>query len=233
MCAMKGLISLALLVVLVACVPVRRLPAHAEEEEYAVAAQTDVWFYAAENEDSGLFVLPYTYYVRVLRRGTAYTYVQYLVDEAPYKAVTGFCRTDKLTFVDFVPARPYLKRELTATYRIENPAGSTLGNGAFDKVERTFAFYGESFAGTARFYYVYADGVFGYIPATQDVLYELNDDYLASAAPSPAETQPSAEPALTGVRIAVFAVVGVTLLVVAVFVLRGKKAPQPQEFPEF
>ena len=69
--AMKRFLPLlaALLLGCLSLLPRPALAAHAEEttERYAVAAREDVWFYAAESEESGLFLIPYTYYVRSKR----------------------------------------------------------------------------------------------------------------------------------------------------------------------
>ena len=201
------------------------LPASAEEqteERYAVAAREDVWFYAAENEESGLFLIPYTYYVRVLREGTLFTAVRYLDDAAPYRSVTGFCKTEMLTFVDFVPARPYLRREITVTYTVEGD--NPMGNGAFNKLEKRFVYYGTSYAGTARCFYVYADGMFGYVPASQDILYEKNTDYLKQVS-GETEEPPAASPAVSPSPVQIVAICAAVLavLAIAVLILRGKK----------
>lgn len=227
---------LSLLIFLVALFffPLRSFSAHADagsSELYAVAAQNDVWFYAAENEESGLFILPYTYYVRVLNAGTAYCYVQYLDDAAPYKSIKGYCRTEDLTFVDFIPERPFLRRQITVTYRVTG-GDFLMGNGSFDRMEKTFVYYGLSYSGTARFYYVYADGVFDYVPAMQDVAYELNTDYLKEVSGSAEEKEPPKE-GLSVLQIALICAAGLAAAVIAVFVLRGKRpasAPQEAEF---
>ena len=220
--AMKHFLCLlaALFSGLAALLPLPAVPARADgAEQYAVAAREDVWFYAAENEESGLFLLPYTYYV-----------VQYLDDVAPYRAITGFCKTDALTFVDFVPARPYLRREISVTYSVAGEG--RMGGGAFDKIEKRFVYYGTSFSGTARFFYVYADGVFDYVPATQDILFELNTDYLkpVSGTQEPSEGAPSSAP--SPVQIAVICAAVFALVAIAVFVLRGKR-PKSSAAEEF
>lgn len=197
-----------------------------EEERYAVAAQRGVWFYGAENEESGLFQIPYTYYVRVLREGTLFSAVQYLDNVAPYRAVTGFCKTEDLLFVDFIPARPYLYREITVTYTVSGEG--TLGSGVFDKLEKKFVYYGESYAGTARFYYVLADGMFGYVPATQEVIYELNSDFLTPSAGEIPPSEPSFAP--SAVQVAAICAAVFVLLAIAVLILRGKR-PAPAEEP--
>lgn len=228
--AMKRVILILLLLILL---PLPQKTANAEElEQYAVADSKDVWLYSAENEESGLFLLPYTYYVKILRRGTVFSYVQYLVDEAPYRSVTGYCKTDELLFVDFVPVRPYLKREISVSYSVENPSGMLMGKGSFDKVTKSFVYYGVSYLGTARFYYVFADGVFDYIPATQEVVFELNTDYLSSPSGEIVE-EPTPKKGLSGVQIAILCAAGVSLLSIALFLLRGKKPAPSQESFEF
>lgn len=201
--------------------------AYAAEGRFAVAAREDVWFYAAEDEESGLFLVPYTYYVRVLREGTLYTAVQYLDDAAPYRAVTGFCKTEMLTFVDFIPERPFLKKEITLTYTLD--AENAMGKGAFDKIERTFLYYGTSYAGTARYFYVYSDGVFDYVPAMQDIVYEHNTDYLEPVSGEP-EKPPAESASPSALQIAAICAAVLVPAAIAFFVLRGKKPSPAEEF---
>lgn len=199
-------------------------PVSETHERYAVAAREDVWFYSAENDESGLFLIPYTYYVKVLREGTLFTAVQYLDDVAPYRAVTGFCKTELLTFVDFVPERPYLRREITVTYSIAGE--KQLGGGAFDELERRFVYYGTSYAGTARYFYVYADGIFDYVPATQDIFYEYNTDYLTQVSGGTEDPPPAEEPAptLSAVQIVAICAACLAVLAIAALVLRGRSS---------
>ena len=238
MVAMKRVILLLLFVGAVIFLPFsppRKV--HAEEAlQYAVAATPDVWFYSAEDEESGLFLLPYSYYVKVLQRGTVYSAVQYLDDVAPYKSITGYCRTDALTFVNFIPERPYLRCEIKVSYLVDNPSGALMGKGTFDKIEKSFVYYGTSYLGTARYFYVFADGVFDYVPANQEILFEYNTDYLQ---PSNGETgtafKDAPQDGLSGIQIALICAAAAGVAIIAAFVLRGKKtfsAPQ-QEFPEF
>ena len=210
------------------------LSASAEElpasEVYAVAARSDVWLYAEESEETGLFLLPYTYYVRVVERGEEYSAVVYGEDIAPYRTVEGYCKTDMLTFVGFIPERPFLKLEVTVTYTVEG-SSSEMGNGTFDEIERTFHYYGTSYLGTRRYYYVLSDGVFDYIPAERDVTFELNTDYLAeTVAPVPEEPAPEPSAALSPIGIAALIVGIAALSAIVFFVLRGRKpAPSDEE----
>lgn len=209
--------------------PSPRVLVSAEEDaRYAVAETDGVWFYASENGESGLFQIPATYYVRVLKEGAFFTAVQYLDDVAPYRAVTGYCRTEDLTFVDFVPQRPYLRKEITVTYNVAGDA--LMGNGVFDKLEKQFVYYGTSYSGTARFFYVLSDGVFGYVPATQEIVFERNTDFLTpSSSEQPPAEAPSSSPSAT--QVIVICAVGLALFAAAVLLLRGKRSlPAAEEF---
>ena len=235
---MKVLILIAALLFLF---PSPVLTVRAEEtqtpaaEVYAVAARNDVWLYAEENEESGLFLLPYTYYVRVVERGEPFSAVVYGTDEAPYRAVKGYCKTALLTFVGFVPKRPFLKLEVTVTYTVPGTS-SEMGNGTFDEIERSFHYYGTSYLGTQRYFYVLSDGVFDYIPPARDDNYELNTDYLTDVS-GPAEEPPVEEEAtssaLSGIEIAALILGILAVAAIAFFVLRGRKAPSAAEADEF
>ncbi len=211
------------------------LPARAEEStRYAVADSRDVWFYAEANEESGLFVLPYTYYVVVLDEGAEFSRVRYLDDISPYKSVVGYCKTDSITFVDFVPERPFLRMEFTLTYSLPSLPAVSMGNGSFESITKSFVYYGSSYLGTTRFHYVYADGVFDYIPAAEEVSYELNEDYLSveTGAPGNAETPEVRDtPSVLQIVLVclVVAVIGFTVFIL----LRGRKAPVAEPEAEF
>lgn len=201
--------------------------AEAEELTYAVADGKEIWFYAEADENTGLFIIPYTYYVIVLDYGAPFCAVQYFDDVSPYKAVKGYCKTEELTFVDFVPARPFLRVELTYTYQLSVSSSVTMGSGTFNTVEKTFVYYGTSYLGTARFHYVSSGGIFDYIPAAQEITYELNTDYLTETVVAPAveeeETAETSSP--TPLQIALICLAGVAACAIVFFVLRGKKPP--------
>ncbi len=217
-------LSLFLLLAAALSLPAPAAAASAEDgKRYAVAATEDVWFYAGESEEERLFLIPATYYVRVLEEGELYCTVEYQADDAPYKKLLGYCRTEQLLFVSFVPVRPYLRKQVTLTYTLPDAGG--LGDAELGAVERTFAYYGARTEGGQLYYYVFDGERFGYVPAETPVEYERNDDYLQAvsgggeADPAPQEQKSS----VGGVQIAVICVLCVAAVAVAVLVLRGKK----------
>lgn len=207
--------------------PARPIPARnarADSLRYAVAADSNVWFYASESESDKLFLVPETYYVRVLSEGEVYTAVEYLVNEPPYKKLMGYCRTAALTFVDFIPARPFLKRQITVSYTIPDNGGL---DGQFSSIERTFVYYGMRYQSGQLYFYVLADGKFGYIPAEEPLEYERNDDWLSQPAPpvSGEEDPPAASEGPSAWQIALICGILIAAAGLAVLVLRGRKTP--------
>lgn len=161
------------------------LCAEAETDVYACITQDGTYFYSTADEESGLFILPTTYYVKIISRSDDFCFVQYLDDVADYKAVYGYCKTETLTAVDFVPARPYLYYTYSATYSVEGSSSSDSGD--FSTFTCNCIYYGDYKNGTTTYRYVSINGEFGYIPKTCEIEYPLNTDYLTEE-PEPAET---------------------------------------------
>lgn len=199
------------------------LPTRADSEIYAVAENAEVWFYGAENEEEKLFCIPRTYYVKVLSRGETFSVCEYLRDSAPYQKIVGYCLSDSLTFVDFVPKRPFLYREVTVEYIL--PLHGSIGSGKFTSLKETFVYYGNRYENGQLYFYVGKNGEFDYIPASEELVYELNDDFLPD--PEAPVSGTNASEGLSAVQIVLITLSAVAVLVIAVFVARGKRSPAP------
>ena len=224
----KLALLLCLLLLLAAGVPAPTL-AHAEELRYAVAPDTNVWFYSAESEDTRLFLLPETYYVRVLYSGDTFSVVEYLVNDSPYRKVMGYCRTAALCFVDFIPARPFLRKQITVSYTL---SGSGIAPGyEFSSVERTFVYYGNRYDHGQLYFYVLEGDTFGYIPADAPLDFERNDDWLTvpSGPSQSTDDPPMSKEGPSALQIVLLCIVSAAALIAAFLVLRGKKPAPPAE----
>ena len=201
------------------------LSVRAENEVYAVAETADVWFYKSENEEDKLFCIPRTYYVKIVSRGERFSLCEYLKDNTPYRKLLGYCLTDSLTFVDFIPQRPYLYREVTVEYVLP---GAALGDGKFAGKQETYVYYGTRYENGQLYFYVGKNGEFDYIPASEELTFDLNTDYL----PEPETTAPTKKGSegLSAVQIVLITLSAVAVLVVAVFVAHGKKSAPPENF---
>ncbi len=224
MTLMKRYILLGLLLTAMLLLPVRSQSAAAESGQYAVAVG-EVWFYTSADENAKLFLLPETYYVRVLDSAEEFCTVEYQTDDAPYKKILGYCRTDALTFVDFTPARPYLRKQITVTYTL--PEAGDLGSEDFTSVERTYVYYGDRYEGDQLYLYVLLEDTFGYLPADEVPAFERNTDYLQNVSgEAPPETEDGSANAL---QIVVIVLACVAAIAVAVILLRGKRPPREQK----
>ena len=210
--------------------PLRASADTASSAPYAVAADNDVWFYSEPDEASGLFLVPLSYYVKVIDSGQPFCKVEY-GDGVSLPRITGYCKTESLTPVDFIPVRPFLLKQVTLTYTL-----SGTDENEFDSLQKDFYYYGSTFRGTARYWYVYADGKYGFVAQNKEPEYELNVDYLTVPTAKPGDNDSSPEqpaPAMTGVQIALVCVaVGVILAIAAIMFLTRKTPPVHREESE-
>ena len=219
---------LALFLLTAAGAPQAVYAAQAKEYPYAVAASENVWFYTAASEESRLFLLPLSYYVRVVEVGETFSRVEYLDNLPPYRKLSGYCRTDSVTTVDFTPARPFLYREITLTYTL--PEGGSFGSGNFSSITRTFYYYGMRYENGGLYFYVHDEnGVCDFIPAREPLEFELNTDYLNVEEPAAASGAESGDSSPSAVQIVVICIACAAAVAVAVLVVRGKRfSPSPQ-----
>ena len=198
------------------------LSARAEESEtYACVLSEGTYLYAEQSEESGLFLIPNTYYVRILEQGAEYSYVEYAADSGLYKAVRGYCKSEALTPVDFTPARPFVNLTVSLTYRLEGTSALVGGDLALVTVEA--AYYGDYTVGSAQYCYVCANGKFGYVPRPE-ISYELNDDYLPEAPPVSAETQ--------DVSVSLYILIGALCLWLVFILLLSLRPAKKQRAPD-
>ena len=189
------------------------LSAAAEENElYARVTQAGVYLYAEPDGDSGLFELPQSWFVRVTGETGAYTSVAYL--EGTAAAVYGYCKTEELTFVDYIPETPYLS--YITSYRVDA------------------AFCGTFSYGSATYCYVYLDGAFGYVPASacSSLDYPLNTEHTESGAAS-AGGETAEKSGGSAVNIVLVCALAAAALGIAFFLFhpaaRRKKREEPRE----
>ncbi len=139
----------------------RPAPARAEAPAYARITAADTWLYEQPDPQTGLFILPETYFVRITGTDGEYYAVSYLSDTQGREAVRGYCLQEEVTPVDYLPEVPFLVYDIEITYR----AGEDLPEGFLGEYTVTAAYYGTYPYGSAECYCVRLDGKLGYIPA--------------------------------------------------------------------
>lgn len=190
---------------------------------YACIRTENVYFYETENDGRGLFLLPKTYYVKILAAGETYCKIEYLYDDSNVKKLVGYAKTEELTFVDYVPRRPYLYKLFEVRYTIED---ASAGEGFLNQITVTCAYYGDYQVGSQTYCYVLRGDAFGYIPKPSDFVFEENTEYeehLPTEAPS-AENDPPSEsnnPAQIGILVALCLLVPI----LAALILKPPRRP--------
>ena len=213
----------------------KRMTVHADSAQsaqtpqvgsYACILYEDTFFYASADENSGLFLLPATYYVKLINYGKAYCHVEYLYDDTEVRKLVGYVKTDRLTFVDYIPNRPYFYHVFELHYRIDE---TPLDNSDFlNEITLTCAYYGDYKVGSKTYCYVLRGENFGYVPKPTTLTVEPNheyEEYLAqqtnSSTADSAVTQPTSSPAQIAILIALCLLVPV----LAALILKPPRRP--------
>ena len=153
--------------------------------DYACILSNDVFFYATADGRRGLFLLPQSYYVRLLEYRSDYCKVEYQTDTSA-KRLVGYVATEKLTFVSYTPARPYLYYVFDLRYKIEDT--DQTDSNFLTEITVSCVYYGDYVIGSERYCYVLRGEEFGYVPKPASLSYEENEeyaDYVASLQPEP------------------------------------------------
>lgn len=209
----------------------RTAKADAEREsgEYACVLAENTYFYASADDRRGLFVLPKTYFVKLIEYGAPYCKVEYLVDGEKTQRVVGYAHTDELTFVDFTPETPYLTHVFDVHYRID---GGEIEDDAFlTQITASCVYYGDFSVGSKTYCYVLRDGEFGYVPKPANLSYPENTEYqdyldkLATEAPPTSQAPTENAQAATPAQIAILIVLCLLVPILAALILKPPKRP--------
>ena len=204
--------------------------------EYACILE-DAFFYSVPNENSGLFLLPKTYYVRLLDYGTDYCKIEYQADEGYAQKVVGYARTSALTFVDYVPERPYLYYLFDVTYRAED--ASSVHSSFLDEITMTCAYYGDYKIGSKTYCYVLREGKFGYVSKPPSLYYEENTEYAeylenlqaSTSTPPPSDNTTPQKESVSPIHVAILVALCLLVPLLAALILKPPRRPPYETDP--
>lgn len=196
--------------------------------DYACVLQENAFFYSAPDERRGLFLLPATYYVKLLDYGEEYCRVEYLYDSDNVKKLIGYAKTSALTFVEYTPEEPYYYYLFDVRYRIEE---NGLTDSAFlNEITFTCAYYGDYKIGSETYCYVLRGGSLGYVPKPAQLRVPKNPEYeewLSQQAPenSEAETTPTETENSSPAQIAILIALCLLVPILAALILKPPRRP--------
>lgn len=152
---------------------------------YACVTSNDCYFYATADLDDGVFLLPETYFVKILDETQTCYQIEYLSDGQNTRKVTGYCLKDKVDPVDYLPVTPYLYHFFDVTYTI----GEENADGFLTQITVNCVYYGDYTVGTKTYCYVLRGEEFGYVPKPVGFSYPANPEYAErNAQNTPSET---------------------------------------------
>ena len=199
---------------------------------YACILTHDVFFYADKQEKSGLFLLPESYYVKILDVAPDFCKIEYLYDDTAVKKLTGYAKTSQLTFVSYVPKRPYLYQIFDVHYTLSDAVNTSS---VLNDLVISCAYYGDYTIGSQTYCYVLRGEQFGYVPKPADFTIERNgeyDEWLQSVSSAPEQDEPPAAqeetPSSSPAQIALLVAVCLLVPILAAFLFRSPKN-QPYE----
>ena len=157
-----------------------------------------------------------------------YCKVEYQTDISA-KRLVGYVATEKLTFVEYTPARPYLYYVFDLRYKIEDTAqtDSTF----LTEITVSCVYYGDYIIGSERYCYVLRGEEFGYVPKPVTLTYEDNEeyaDYVASLQPPiepSSEVEVSTSQENSPVQVAILVLICLLVPILAALVLKPPHRP--------
>ncbi len=194
---------------------------------YACILQ-DVYFCSAPNEQSALFLLPQTYYVKLVEYQPNYSKIEYLGDEGNAKKLTGYAKTENLTFVDYLPQRPYLYYLFDVHYSLGDE-GSSNGSAFLDQITFSCAYYGDFKVGAKTYCYVLRGDTFGYVPKPETLVFEENTEYTDRTATPSEDEPPTPEKKNSAPSIALLVALCLLVPVLASLIVKPPKRPPYEE----
>lgn len=209
--------------------------AEGETETYARVTRDGVYFYSTPASGAGLFVLPRTYFVKIVDTAGEYYRVRYLDSSGDGRALEGYCLADEIEPVGYTPETPYLVYSVTVTYR----AGGdySLPDSSLSEYTVTADYYGEFDYGSSTCYYVRLNGQFGYVPADSCsvVDYPENTEHTVQETPSSDDGSAENENSFGALNVVLICVLAVAALGAIYFLFRpakGKKEGSPSFYDE-
>lgn len=187
------------------------------------------FFYSVPDDSSGLFLLPQTYYVRLLEYGNEYSKIEYQTDDGRVRKLVGYAKTAQLTFVDYVPVNPYLFYAFDVTYTLDTAYG--VSSSFLDQITMTCIYYGDYRIGSKNYCYVLRDGQFGYVPKPVSFVFEPNaeyEEYLKSLEASASVSTPSpdaAKPTVSPLNAAILVAICLLIPLIAALILKPPRRP--------
>jgi hypothetical protein len=194
---------------------------------YACILSDTTYFYSAPDLRRGVFVLPKTYYVKLLSYDSDFCKIEYLYDDNDCRKLIGYAQTDKLTFVDYIPNRPYLYYLFDVQYYIDDTAPSD--SSFLNQLTVTCVYYGDYKIGSETYCYVLRGESFGYIPKPSTLLYEENTEYadrfLSTPPDTPTQSTPLEEENSSPAQIAILITLCLLVPILAALILKPPHRP--------
>lgn len=192
--------------------------------DYACILSDSAFFYASPSESNPLFLIPKTYYVKVLNYAPDYSKIEYLYDGEKVKKVTGYAKTSSLTLVDYTPNEPYLYKLFDIRYTLNGAQGDSL-----NELIVTCAYYGDYYIGGKTYLYILRGDTFGYVEKPVGFSYPQNNEYALRHPDTETSATATTEKSTSPAQIALLVCLCLLVPVLAGLILRPPRRPPYEE----
>lgn len=147
------------------CVPTQKV--YADSPAYVRVREKNVYFYSAPNEDSVLFALVPTYYLRVLGVEGEYYRVELLEESVYFSKLLGYVRIDSVEEINESPLTPLYPTEVISITSSSARVYAQPSTSATSLITATngqrMGYYGKIISGGVEWYYVCYGEYLGYV----------------------------------------------------------------------
>ncbi len=208
----------------------------AENKTFARVLSSDIAFYKNAGDETPLFFLPYSYYVKVLNYSEPFSHVEcYGANGQP--SLDGYCLSESLYFDSAMPKNPYLSlkisnRQMTALYSSLNDLEPML----FLSENRSLCYYGYSFNESGEtFYLVSYLNKLGYVKDTDVYVFNFtpHENPLPQLIKEESEVSQPVKPQnnkASNLKIAIIVCLGFATLIIIFSLIKPKNKAKEQYF---
>lgn len=102
---------------------------------------SNCYLYKEADPSSGIFILPESYYVKILSKGSTFHHISYLDEDDFATAIQGYVLATSVHIIDnYIPKNPYLQYKITVTFKINTVNDTDYP--LLDEIQIDLPFYG-------------------------------------------------------------------------------------------
>lgn len=212
---------------------------YAEQEKYLRVLSENVYLYENADFTEKIFIIPYSYYVKVEGEFGEAVKVSYGEQNGEYPTVKGYVKKDEVKEVDYIPTLPFAVTKVSTNFQDVLFGDNTLLRAYFNVPKNSVLYlYGDISVKEKPYVYVYAENKLGYLDkeSLNSYFIKLNPDKIESEETyeEPTETENQKQKFTTSKlsyeTLQVVIIVGISVVCISVVYALFKPTKHKNEF---